>query len=173
MTCWRVLCGNYITIATFFHQLVLLKRSLTIDFLTAAKINSFQLSSLISYLGFYHLTFFPSHLISAFTWMSSCWKSIRENYVGEKKKKDNVAKCPWCSKTSRSTIFFLHHPRIFFSNNSASSYSKLIYENGQYANSDITLATCLQLSAICINLKQYNILRFLIIIMPGCAYVHV
>lgn len=45
------------------NQLVLLKRSLTIDFLTAAKINFLQLSSLISYLGFYHLTFFPSHLI--------------------------------------------------------------------------------------------------------------
>lgn len=76
-------------------------------------------------------------------------------------------------KNQQKHNIFSPSPQEFFSNNSASSYWKLIYENGQYANSDITLATCLQLSAICINLKQYNILRFLIIIMPGCAYVHV
>lgn len=104
MTCWRVLCGNCIMEPLSFHQLVLLKRSLTTEFLTAAKINPLQLSSLISYLGFYHLTFFPSHLISVFTWMSSCWKSITENYVG--KKKIMLLSAPDVPKWAKAQYFF-------------------------------------------------------------------
>lgn len=107
---WLEYYSHFLLFFFLFYQLVLLERSFTIEFLTAAKINSLQLSGLISYLGFYHLTFFPSHLISAFTWMSSCWKSITENYV---EKKIMLLSAPDAQKWAEAQYFFLSHPRIF------------------------------------------------------------